>query len=65
MSEIDADTIENFLDARKLDNQSFTYTPTGESNAMQFVCDSWNKTIPYNNRATITATFREVFEPAS
>ena len=33
------------------------------SGAGQFVCDSWNKSIPYNNRAVITTTFREVFEP--
>ena len=65
VTEVESDTIENFLDARKLDNASFTYTPAGENSAMQFVCDSWNKSIPYNNRATITATFREVFEPAS
>ena len=33
------------------------------SGAGTFVCDSWTKTIPYNNRAIITCTFREVFEP--
>ena len=33
------------------------------SGAGQFVCDSWTKTIPYNNRAIINTTFREVFEP--
>ena len=33
------------------------------SGAGKFVCDSWTKTIPYNNRAVITTTFREVFEP--
>ena len=33
------------------------------SGAGQFVCDSWTKTIPYNNRAIINCTFREVFEP--
>ena len=33
------------------------------SGAGKYVCDSWNKTIPYNNRATINCTFREVFEP--
>ena len=33
------------------------------SGAGQFVCDSWNKSIPYNNRAVITTTFREVFDP--
>ena len=33
------------------------------SGAGQYVCDSWTKTIPYNNRAIINTTFREVFEP--
>ena len=33
------------------------------SGAGKFVCDSWTKTIPYNNRSVITTTFREVFEP--
>ena len=29
----------------------------------KFVCEAWSKSIPYLNRATIQATFREVFEP--
>ena len=62
VSETDADTIETFLDARANDQDSFDYTPQGESQK-KFVCESWTKSIPYNNRATITATFREVFEP--
>ncbi len=33
------------------------------SGAGQYVCDSWTKTIPYNNRAIINCSFREVFEP--
>ena len=33
------------------------------SGAGQYVCESWSKSIPYLNRATINATFREVFEP--
>ena len=61
VSETDSDTIETFLDARG-STESFDYTPEGES-AKKFVCDSWSKSIPYNNRATIQATFREVFEP--
>ena len=65
VSESDADTIETFLDARAYDSDSFTFTPPGEASSSQFVCESWNKSIPYNNRATIQATFREVFEPAS
>ena len=39
-------------------NVSITLSGSG-----QFVCDSWVKSIPYNNRATISCTFREVFEP--
>jgi len=65
VSETEADTIENFLDARALDSDSFDF-PSGflpeESDTMKFVCERWNKSIPYNNRATIQATFREVFE---
>ena len=33
------------------------------SGAGQYVCSSWTKTIPYNNRAILNCTFREVFEP--
>ena len=33
------------------------------SGAGQYVCQSWTKTIPYNNRAVLNCTFREVFEP--
>ena len=63
VSETDADTIETFLDARANDSDSFTFTPPGEISASEFVCESWSKSIPYSNRATIQATFREVFEP--
>ena len=63
VSEADADTIETFLDARANDSASFTWTPPGESSSSDYVCPSWSKSIPYLNRATISATFREVFEP--
>ena len=63
VSETEADTIETFLDARANDSDSFTFTPTGEASSSQFVCENWTKSIPYNNRAKIQATFREVFEP--
>ena len=64
VSEAQSDEIETFLDARANDSESFTFTPPGESSSSQFVCEDWSKSIPYNNRATIQATFREVFEPA-
>ena len=63
VSETDSDTIETFLDARALDKASFDFTPPGESSSSKFVCESWNKSIPYLNRARVQATFREVFEP--
>ena len=40
---------------------NLTFVP-GES-SMSFVCLQWRKQIPYLNRSTITATFRQVFEP--
>ena len=57
VSETDADTIETFLDARANDSDSFTFTPPGESSSSEFVCESWSKSIPFINRATIQATF--------
>ena len=58
-----ADTIENFLDARANDSASFDFQPPGEASSSKFVCETWSKSIPYLNRATIQVTFREVFEP--
>ena len=63
VSETDSDTIETFLDAGAADNASFDFTPPGEDSSSKFVCEQWSKSIPYLNRATIQATFREVFEP--
>lgn len=63
ITEADADTIEAFLDARADDGASFDWTPPGEATAYKWVCESWQKAIPYTGRATITATFRQVFEP--
>ena len=63
VSETDADTIETFLDARAADNEAFDFTPPGDAISSKFVCETWSKSIPYLNRATIQATFRQVFEP--
>ncbi len=63
LSETDSDTIETFLDARAEDNDSFTYTPPNESSAMKFKCPKWSKNMEFPTRATIQATFIEVFEP--
>ena len=69
VSETQADEIETFLDARANaagkanDSDAFDFEAPGETAAQKFVCETWSKSIPYNNRATIQATFREVFEP--
>tara|TARA_Y100001963_G_C6738084_1_gene427416 strand:+ start:110 stop:679 length:570 start_codon:yes stop_codon:yes gene_type:complete len=63
-----------FVVATTADENTFTVTAAASasrsgnvsvtlSGAGQYVCENWNKSIPYNNRATIQATFREVFEP--
>ena len=63
-----------FLVASVTDSNVFTVTAAASatnsgnvsitlSGAGQYVCENWTKSIPYNNRATIQATFREVFEP--
>ncbi len=63
-----------FAVATIINDNSFTVTAASSatnsgnvsitlSGAGQYVCDSWTKSIPYSNRATINCTFREVFEP--
>ena len=63
ITEANADTIETFLDARAADGASFDWTPPDTATSYKWVCQQWDKTIPYIGRATITATFRQVFEP--
>lgn len=61
VSEADADTIEAFLDARG-GAEAFEWTPLAETTEYKWICRQWEKTIPYVGRATITATFEQVFE---
>ncbi len=63
ISETDSDTIETFLEARADDGASFDWTPLGSLTSYKWICLSWNKSIPYKNRASIGATFQQVFEP--
>tara|TARA_R100000406_G_C3034228_1_gene104131 strand:- start:249 stop:605 length:357 start_codon:yes stop_codon:yes gene_type:complete len=62
LSETQSDTIESFLDARAEDATSFDFTPPNDTQG-KYVCEEWTKTIPFPNRATINAVFRQVFEP--
>ena len=64
----------DFVVASSADSDTFTVTAASSatdsgtvsitlSGAGQYVCDSWKKNIKYSGKATITTTFREVFEP--
>ena len=68
----------SYVGASSADANTFTLTSTSADSALvtsatnvdftlsgagQYVCDSWTKNIPYNNRAIINCSFREVFEP--
>ena len=58
------ETFMTFLNARASDNESFSYTSPGESSSAQFVAEpGYSQTINFADRATLNATFREVFEP--
>lgn len=59
----DADTIENFLDARAADGQSFTWTPPDTTTAYKWVCQQYDKEVIGPNFNIIKASFRQVFEP--
>lgn len=61
ITEADSDTIEEFLDARA-GQESFDWTPPLESSSYKWVCQQWTKKIDFEGLATITATFRQVFE---
>ena len=61
VSETDADTIEDFLDARA-GVEAFEWTPIDDTTEYKWVCRQWEKSIPYLNRAVINATFEQVFE---
>jgi len=62
ISETDSDTIETFLEARG-GAEHFDWSPIDETETYKWVCQQWSKTVPYLNRATITATFQQVIEP--
>lgn len=63
ITETNSDTLINFLNLRVTNADSFVYTPPNGV-AGKFVIDSnYKKTINYANLATVTVTFREVFEP--
>lgn len=61
ITESESDTIEAFLDARG-GAESFDWSPIDDTETYKWVCQEWSKSVPYSDRATITATFQEVYE---
>ena len=55
------DNIITFLEDKK-GTESFTWTPPRGS-AGQYVCSDWNTDLSVPGYATITTSFRQVFEP--
>ena len=60
-SAADANTIEDFLEARA-GAESFDWSPPDDTETYKWICKSWTKTMPYSNLFDITATFEQVFE---
>ena len=58
-----ADVIAAFLDARAADSDSFDWIPPYETTSYKWVCESWSREIYNPDRARISATIRQVFEP--
>ena len=57
----DANTIEDFLEARR-GVESFSWSPPDEVTVYKWICKEWTKTMPYSNLFNISATFEQVFE---
>ena len=56
---VDANTLTVTAAASATNSGNVSVTLAG---AKQFVCETWQKGIPYNERTNISATFRQVFE---
>jgi phage-related protein len=63
VDDTDADTIENFLDARAADADAFDWTPPRETTSYKWTCMNWGRELMGDNFNSINATFQEVFEP--
>ena len=62
LSEEDADEVETFLEARA-GAEHFDWSPPDETDTYKWICQDWSKTIPFQGRAEISATFQQVIEP--
>lgn len=58
-----AKEIEDFLDARALDGQSFEWTPPDSSTSYRWFCRTWSKEIFDFQLNRIQVAFEQKFEP--
>ena len=63
ITEAQSDTIENFLNARIEDGDYFNWQAPDEASASKYRALNRTKQIKFPGLATITVTFKEVFEP--
>ena len=63
ITEAESDTLINFLKARDLDNASFDFTPPNDTAGKFVVNGRYTKRINYAGLASVSVSFREVFEP--
>ena len=63
ITEAESDTIETFLDARISDGDYFNWQAPDEASASKYRALNRTKQIKFPGLATITVTFKEVFEP--
>jgi len=63
ITEAQSDTIESFLNDRISDGDYFNWQAPDEASTSKYRALNRQKTISFPNLATITVTFREVFEP--
>lgn len=58
----DADTIEDFLEARA-GVEAFDWSPIDDTSTYKWICKAWSKEMPFANAFNISAVFVQVFEP--
>lgn len=63
ITETESDTLITFLKARDSDNASFDFTPPSDTSGKFVVDGDYTKRINYAGLASVSVTFREVFEP--
>ena len=63
ITEAQSDTLITFLKDRNADNASFDFTPPNDTIGKFVVAGDYSKRINYAGLASVSVSFREVFEP--